>query len=651
MLILSCIFSLTTVFTSDALADGFFFIERPKLGLGTFYEFEEEIRTLPETETKNISHDLLEKVTIGTNGWIYHPNLLEYHLLFEPEWRQESFRQSYSSGGSTQTRKRDTSVLAYDGSTTLFKQKPFSLDIFGNRNTRQLDLSYTQDTDIESETYGTRLNFSNTMLPVSIEFMNRQLTQTGFYRSDEDHNEVQVKIRHNVKKSSTELNILYDDTDRTTWAASESSRIASTITNGEFTNTYFFTGDERLKLASLFYLSHEEYDNIKMDAWILTENFYWTHSKKLLTQYMFHFNQREVNGFETDEKELQAFLIHHLDNTLTTKLSAGAVFNDFAGGGEDRYRSNIGFIYRQPISWGSIELGAAYDYVVTKRSGNQNIIPTEANFVLSTGTETFMDRENVVIESIVVADMANAIVYTENVDYRIEEVGSKVRISRSLLGAITDGQRISVHYNYRFDAGYDDSIFEQDYRCSLALWSFLYLTYTHGRITQDILSGEPSNNALGDTYHTVHIQLDTKWAETQFLYDKQDRTNGNASITRSVRQLINLNLSRNCYLSFSGDIGDRNFPDINKEESFYSIGTSIGWTPKWWCSFSLIFLRNNISGDQQDMLYNEISPNVKLMYGVWSGTVTYRLKDQEDNQTGDSLWRQEVFVTINRRLW
>jgi hypothetical protein len=81
------------------------------------------------------------------------------------------------------------------------------------------------------------------------------------------------------------------------------------------------------------------------------------------------------------------------------------------------------------------------------------------------------------------------------------------------------------------------------------------------------------------------------------------------------------------------------------------MGSSIGWTPKSWCNFSLIYLRNKISGDLRDQLNTEFATTAKLIYGIWTGSVSYRLRDQDDNQNGDSLWRQEIIIQITRHLW
>jgi len=634
----------------NAQDDRFFFIQRPKLGLGTYYKHVDEQRKTANIQTKATNQKFRERLTVETNGWIYHPNLMEFLLSFEPEWQQETFHQSQSAIGADQSYRRNASVLAFDVGTTLLKHKPLSLNIFANRKTGEIDFTNAQDSDIERETYGTRLNFTNATLPVSIAWIHRKFDQTGFYQSEEERDEAQVRIQHNAKRSATQLNMLYNSSE-TTHTTFETINIPVKTVSTEFTNAYFITDDNRVKLDSQIYNMQADYNSLDQNTWILSENLFWTHSKDLLTRYRADYNRREFGDSVNEETRLGASLTHHLFDQLTTDLGAAAAFNNFEGGNEDLYKSNLDFLYRRAIPWGSVELGAAYDYDVTKRSGTQKIIPKDERLTLSTGTQTFLDKENVNLGSIMVTDLTNTTVYTENIDYQIQMVGSVVSISRTLTGAISDGQQVIVHYSYRWDAGYDDSRFGQNYRFSLTLWSFLHLVYSHNRIDQHIQSGEPPNDPLNDTSNTVRLGFVTKWSDTEFLYDNQDRTNGNSSVTRSINERVNLRPAKNIFLTFLGNIGDRDFPDVNEEERFYSLGTSIGWTPKSWCNFSLNGLRNSISGDRRDELITEFATTVKLRYRIWICSLSYRLRDQDNEQYENSLRRQEMIFQLTRHLW
>jgi len=630
--------------------DGVFFIERPKLGLGGYYKLEYEERTTPNLKTKSTNQKFREKVTIETNGWIYHPNLTEFHLTLEPELQQETFRKNQVAATPTESYRKDTSILAYDVGATLLKHKPVSLNIFANRKTGQIDFSNTPDSDIKSDTLGTRLHFNNPTLPVTIALIHRKFNETGFYQKEEDRDEAQIRIRHNAKQSVTHLNMLYYNTE-TTNTTFETTDISSKTMSTELTNAYFITDDNRVRLDSQIYNMRADYNSLDQNTWILSENLFWAHSKNLLTRYRADYNRREFSGFVNQETRLSAGLTHHLHDRLTTDLGAATVFNKFDGGSEDLYKSNLSFIYRRPIDWGSIQLGAAYDYGITNRSGTEKIIPTEERLTLTTGTETFLNKENVDLGSIVVTDITGATVYTENIDYQVTMVGLNVSISRTLLGAIANDQQVNVHYSYQINEPYDDSRFGQKYRLSLALWSFLHLAYSHARIDQNILSGEPPNDPLHDRSNTVRIGLVKKWSDTEFLYDNQDRTNGNSSVTRSVTQRINLRPARNYFLNLTGNIGDRDFTDLDEKERFYSFGSRVGWTPKPWCNLSLIYVRNKISGDQRDEIDSEFATTAQLIYGIWTGSVSYRLRDQDDQQNGNRLWRQELIIQFTRHLW
>jgi len=627
----------------------FFFIERPKLGLSGYSKLTDEERQTPNLKTKITNQKFRVSMSLETNGWIYHPNLMDYHLAFEPEFQHETFRQNQTATTLTRSYYGDTSLLAFDAGATLLKQKPVSLYIFANRKTGQIDLTNAQDSDITNETLGTRLNFNNPTLPSSIAVIRRKQDQTGFYQSHEDRDEVHVRIRHNAKKSVTRLNMLYNNSE-TTRTTFETTDILSKTVSTELNNTYSITDDNRVRLESQLYNVRADYNGQDQNSWIVSENLFWSHSKNLLTRYRADYNRNEFGGFVNKETRLSADLTHHYMDRLTTDAGVATAANKFDGGNTDLYKFNVDFLYYQPIPWGSVQLGASYDYDVTNRSGTQRIIPVQERFALSTGTETLLSKENIEPGSIVVTDITGVTVYTENIDYIVDIVGPNVRISRTLMGAIADGQQVNVLYNYQINAPYDDSRFGQKYQLSLAMWSFLHLAYSRSRIDQDIQSGESPNEPLGDTSHDLRLGLVTKWSDTEFLYNQQDRTNSNSITTRSVTQRINFMPARNYFVNLTGNIGERDFTDLNETERFYSFGTRIGWTPRSWCNLNLNYVRNKISSDQRNELHTEFATTARLIYGLWTGSISYRLRDQDDKQNGNSLWRREAIINITRHF-
>jgi hypothetical protein len=627
-----------------------FLIRPPKLGLGAYYRLVDEKRRTPNLKTTATNQKFRERMTLATDGWIYHPDLMDFRIAIEPELQQETFRQNEAATPPTQSYDRDTTLVDYDLGATVLKRKPVSLNLFANRKTGRIDLTNALDSDIDSETLGTRLNFNNSILPGSIAWTHRKRDQSGFYDLNEERDETQATFRHDAGRSATRLNLLYTDAD-TTHTTFKNTDISSKALSTELTNGYSFTDDNRVRLDTLIYNMEAEYNDIDQSTWNLSENLFWKHSKNLLTRYRADYSRREFGDTYNEEERFSAALTHQLRDRLTTDLGAAAKLVNFEGGRENLYESNLGFLYRQPIPKGHVELGAAYDYGVTNRTGTQKIVPTDERLTLSTGTDTFLEKEDIDLGSIVVTDLTGGTVYTENIDYQVDPVGPTVRISRTLLGAIAEGQQVVVHYSYQINAAYDDARFGQQYRFNLALWSFVYLAASHSRIDQHIRSGEPPNEPLDDTANTVRLSFVTRWSDTQLLYDQQDRSNDNSSITRRFTQRFNFRPVRNFYLTVSGDIGDRDFTDLDEEERFYSLGTRVGWSPQSWCNFDLVYQRNSISGDLHDEIDTETGAIAKFIYGIWTGSLSYRLRDQDDQRNANSLWRQEFIVQFTRQLW
>jgi len=108
--------------------------------------------------------------------------------------------------------------------------------------------------------------------------------------------------------------------------------------------------------------------------------------------------------------------------------------------------------------------------------------------------------------------------------------------------------------------------------------------------------------------------------------------------------------ARSYFVHLTGNIGERDFTDLNETERFYSLGTRIGWTPTSWCNLNLNYVRNKIYSDRRNELQTEFAATARWIYGLWTGSISYRLRDQDDKHNGNSLWRREAIVKITRHF-
>ena len=152
-----CVFALicsavVLIFCADqAAAYQYYQISRPKLGFELGYEFDKDKRT-GFRDRDDTTSTYSERVDISTDGWFYHPALLEYELTLSPEWEQII---EDNDGEKDKTR---TFLQGYDAEFIFLQYKPYTITLFGNRNQSTISSNFAEKTKVDSDSYGARLN-------------------------------------------------------------------------------------------------------------------------------------------------------------------------------------------------------------------------------------------------------------------------------------------------------------------------------------------------------------------------------------------------------------------------------------------------------------------------------------------------------------
>ena len=119
------IFILTTA--KNTSARKYIHMERPLLGLGFIYQFDNERTTGPDINFQSESHEFRERLSVETEGWIYHPAFCEYNFDVRPEWSQRMEENSSQKGS------KNAFLQGYFLRTTFLPYKPYSLTLFGQK--------------------------------------------------------------------------------------------------------------------------------------------------------------------------------------------------------------------------------------------------------------------------------------------------------------------------------------------------------------------------------------------------------------------------------------------------------------------------------------------------------------------------------------
>ena len=620
----------------------YFYIERPKVGLGLSYEFEEVRRKASGNETKDTSNEFRERLPIETSGWAYHPALCKFTLDFVPEWAQTKRDLDPGPSGND-----NVFVPSYALDAVFLEPKPYTLHAFANRRELKLRSAFSEPTDTTIDIYGADLRLKYyQVLPSFFKYTHTDTDQSGFFDSTGARDDFQLSSQHIAKNSTTTLNSLYSDDERT----SDGDTVRVKTFDGNLGNEYYISGDQRKTLFSTLRYRWTDTESQETKDYSLTENLYWRYTDTLWTDYNFIFAKRDTDNFDSDTTAFRARLQHLLYENLTTTVSTGANLNDFTGGKENTYDGDLDLLYQRKIPWGMLSLTSRWNYRYTTREGSEALIPViDEPHVLTTGEVTLLDNENVDLDSIAVTDITGTIPYIENVDYTIEEVNSFVRISRTTVGAIANGQTVLVDYRFLSDPAFDDTVFNQAYGIQFYLWNGLTLAYRYQHANQDIVSGTPPENPIDDTTQAAEIRLDLGWTDTRFTVEDRDRSNGTSTERWLASQTFRIRPARRMSFDITGSYGRTKFTDVGETQKQYGGSARLFWTPAGWCRFRVEGFLNKITGDVEDRIDANFFAGLELSYRIWRGNAGYYYDRSGSNDTYRN--RHAMIFEIIRILW
>lgn len=625
-------------------------IELPKLGLDLSYRFDSEERTGPFIVDKHDSEMLRARFDTEMSGWIYHPEIAAYTLRLSPEWWQT---EDLSNPGSKQ--RADGFLLGYSLDATLLELKPYTLDLYARRQDSTLTTSLAPRSESETEAYGASLRLKYPALPTILSYGHSVTEQTGFFDSDEDRDEFRLDMRNQRAKGDTRLHASHVIQDRTSLGS-------TTDTENLFAalqNNAWFKPDDRASLVSLLTYRESQIDassvaglplsETRTSGLTMAETLYWQHRSNFSTNYSLQHIQDEYDTLNVKRTLASAGLSHSLyENLVTTAAVSGSSDSQ----DEDNLGGNLNFSYQRSIPGGTIFASMAQDYRVTNRAvGGVDVRVIDEIHVLTTADITVLDNEDVDLASVVVTSADGTIVYSEGLDYTLQLIGTSVRISRTPLGAIADGETVLVDYIYRSDPAFDDAVRSQSYGVGLFLWGAWRIAYQYNQSDQEFRGGTPPDVLNKDATHRVDTDLQWKWSTTRALYEDSDQTAGISLERWRVEETLTFRPSRRTFLSASAYIGETTFKDTHSEESIHGFRTDLQWQLPFSSRLRIEGQYNVVDGTSVDTIDRGAAVFWEWSYGIWRAEASYRFLRQEDQNIDQTRDLNSVFLSLRRNLF
>lgn len=628
----------------DNRREQYYFIKRPKMGAQLTYEFNNESQTLDGATIEDSSHKFIEKISAETSGWIYHPGLMQYSLMIEPELTQVKEELSQGETAETNSFSPDYAMTA-----TFLETKPYTLNVFTNHQQELSWATFTGNSESSVDSYGANVQLKDKTLPTTLGYSHSETDQIGFYASKNIHEDFNLSSAHQTQRSNTSLISSYSDDQ----SSSEGFETQIKTLNNSLFNNYHLTEDKKVQLNSTLTYRNQETSWLDTQNIDLREHLNWRHRPNLQSNYSVSHNRMESGDSNSDITNFEAGLTHLLYENLTTDVGSRAHQYNYSGGKENSANGYLDFSYSRPLSWAKLGLSSGWDYLYTDRSGFTTTVAlvTDETHRLSLSEEVYLNNYNIDLATIIVTNNSGTIVYIENIDYRIQTINDYVRISRLPFGSITDGQTVSVNYRYLRNSEYDDTLLTENYGFNFDLlrdWSF---SYNFLRVTQNIISGQPPLHLVDDTVHRADVRYDINWSNTSLSYEDNNRQSSPAYTRREIQETLYYRSQLQFYVSLNGYFGQTDYKDHDETKEFYGGVTTFDWMLSRWCKLRVEGFYDKTQGNFENTENTGMKTSLEFRYRIWTARLSYELTDQNyiltDYQRTEQLARFEII----RIMW
>ncbi len=340
-------------------------------------EYERQVTSTGGSESSRFQNVLSQnRLSVrNTGAYIYDPRLINLSvggtLGLSQSWQNANDSKNSQSG----------LLWGYDFFANILSEKPFSLNLFANRNQSTLSGELVGRIDITAENRGATLFARRLYIPSTLTFrqeiQDQEYKSTGVVTSTSNRRNI---LTYDGQRGwiDSEMNVRYelvDLTDEILPNLSYRSHDASLYYSLDFgpelnrrwdSRFHFLT---RSGLANLTSLNLDE--SLRID-----------HTERLETDYRYFLLRIDTTGGETTTHTGTFHLRHRLYDSLTTNFDLGGTFQMLPNGERDQYRGRLDFDYTKRLPYDgrlNISLGGGLQYDTNRFRSTESFVPQETH--------------------------------------------------------------------------------------------------------------------------------------------------------------------------------------------------------------------------------------------------------------------------------
>jgi hypothetical protein len=361
---------------------------------------------------------------------------------------------------------------------TFFDQRPASLSFFSDINHAFSNRELLTNIETFKTGFGGSLNFRNRALPFTLRYVEEDWKQKELEIGREFNNYRQMfQIESNKSFGARDSHKLLFSHSNHQREFGNADTIQNTITDVNLRNRFYFNQDQSSALNSFIWYYHQV-GSQDFDRFQLYENLIlqFPHQLRLLGHYQYSWFDQPL--FNSRQHNAGGQLEHQLFLSLNSHL-----FYDYSQLKQTQFdetihTAGIGINYRKKIPNGLLIL----DYEIRQRKHDHNSQAQQRQIIneekrLEDGVTVLLDNPFVEINSVIVQDITNTIIYQLNIDYVLIIRGDFLEIQRLPGGQIPNGTTVYIDYITNQQNSYKFDSYNNNFRIQVSLFKNLFEIY------------------------------------------------------------------------------------------------------------------------------------------------------------------------------
>lgn len=486
-------------------------------------------------------------------GFYYHPKLVEFDANLGLGLDQRFVR--YENGDDRDISGTNTE---YRFGVDILKDQPYGVEVFASRTEVWARQNFFETRQARSEAEGFSIVAREWWIPSKLTY--RQFRYRGLrgFEYSEESTSWQLDGQRSGDFGSLSYTAEIIDYDQFATTGAVQDRRARA--------TYMRTGGAQRRNRFRSHLSADERDGVAGFTRLTSDNSYrhfWLPNFSGTARLSL--NRTDRGALRTDAYNLSGGLQHRLFASLSSNVSLGWGHSEFNTGSSDSFTQGAGVNYNKQVPFGAVRAGQSVFVNIQDRDSVSGVVAVVGESkVFTLGTPIFLDNPNVELDSVVVRDSTGLVVYTENVDYFLVQVGALTRIDIPVSSLISPGDTILVDYEFVPSPARRSQTVSNTSTVGIQVPEAFDLGVTYQTTDSKVLSGVDDGslddtrrlNALLQTYPAENLVVGAEYEDVVSLQVPFIRYRAFTNWTRSLGTSSSFSTSADVYWLELADVGD-----------------------------------------------------------------------------------------------